>query len=283
MKASRLFGDRPATAISVVEPSVSRWYAQRARLVFYVVSIVAGAASTGLLSVTRPVAAAVFVGALIGLAVGFTAAVLVRVWPVLRVLWWWALEIALAGLLGGAVLWLSSVLSLLWAVILLAVLVVSLCLVRPVRRGAVAWTWCAIVRHRLRHCFAGFLKVQKGSGPTVLPLILFARPTPAGERVWIWLRPGMDLAALDGKTGAMAVVCWSSEVRVIRASESFAALIRVDVTRREALRDLVISPLLERFGLSGKLPIPVSPGVPPMGLDLDEVPEVFEEKRSGRR
>ena len=65
--------------------------------------------------------------------------------------------------------------------------------------------------------------------------MLWARPTPAGERVWLWLRPGLDLTDLDGKTGKVAVACWAGEVRVVRASARFAALVRVDMTRRDPL------------------------------------------------
>ncbi len=79
--------------------------------------------------------------------------------------------------------------------------------------------------------------------PGCLPLILVARPTPAGERVWVWLRPGLDLSDLDGKTGKLAVACWAGEVRVVRASARYAALIRVDITRRDPLTGLVRSPL----------------------------------------
>jgi hypothetical protein len=270
---AKLFGSQSVAAISVVEPPLSRWYAQRARLVFYVVTAGAGLMSAGALWQVLPGVLAVSAGAVIGAVLGFGAAVLVRAWPVLRALWWWALEIVTAGLLGGVVLLLSRVMPMWAALTVLLAVAGGLALVRPVRLRVMAWVWCVAVRHRIRHCFAGFLKTQKTNAPVPLPLILLARPTPAGERVWLWLRPGLDLAALDGKTGLMAVACWSSEVQVMRASDSFAALVRVDITRRDALRDMVVSPLLERFGLAGLLPTRASSGAVPVGLDLDEVPE----------
>jgi hypothetical protein len=107
-----------------------------------------------------------------------------------------------------------------------------------------------------------------------LPLILVARPTPAGERVWVWLRPGLDLAELDGKADKLAVACWAAQVRVAQASERRAALLRIDVARRDPLAGRVSSPLPEAIW-SGDADdaAPVSPGLPPLGLDLDEVPE----------
>jgi hypothetical protein len=100
----------------------------------------------------------------------------------------------------------------------------------------------------------------------------------------VWLRPGLDLSDLDGKTGRMAVACWAGALRVVGASTRFAALVRVDVTRRDPLTGLVLSPLAQRFGLDEELLVPVSPGMAPSGLDLDDVPEPpAEAPRGGRR
>ena len=103
--------------------------------------------------------------------------------------------------------------------------------------------------------------------------MLWAQPTPAGERVWVWLRTGLDLSDLDGKTGKIAVTCWASEVRVARASDRFAALIRVDVSRRDPLGGVVASPFAALFGNQPAAEIPVSPGMPPLALDLPDVPD----------
>ena len=56
-------------------------------------------------------------------------------------------------------------------------------------RHIIAVAWCLIVRHRIRTCFAQFI-ISNQSGS--LPLILWARPTPVGERVWVWLRTGLS-------------------------------------------------------------------------------------------
>jgi hypothetical protein len=157
--------------------------------------------------------------------------------------------------------------------------------VGAVRRWLSAWSWCVVVRHRLRLCFAGFLRASGGTRPGSLPLVLWACPTPAGERVWLWLRPGLELADLDGKTGRVAVTCWASEARVVRASQRFAALVRVDLARRDPLTGLVASPLAVLIPRTKSAAVPVSPGMPPVGLDLDDVPAPAptSEPRGGRR
>jgi len=142
------------------------------------------------------------------------------------------------------------------------------------RRLAIAWWWCLVVRHRLRLYFAdhaaGTATARRGSRP----LILHARPTPAGERVWVWLRPGLSLKDLeaDGQIARLAVTCWASEVRVIRASRSYAGLLRFDITRREPLAGTVISPL--PVLVPQHIPTTsVSADPPPADLDLPDVPE----------
>lgn len=113
------------------------------------------------------------------------------------------------------------------------------------RAPCVAWLRCVVVRHRLRLCFAQFVRAVSRTRSGSLPLILWARPTPAGERVWVWvwLRPGLDLTDLEGKTSKFAVACWAGEVRVVRASERYAALLRVDIARRDPPTAEVLSPL----------------------------------------
>jgi hypothetical protein len=169
------------------------------------------------------------------------------------------------------------------AVVLVAAVVVLVASVGLVRRRVVAWSWCAVVRHRLRLCFAEFIRAAQRTRPGCLPLVLWTRPTPAGERVWLWLRPGLDLEDLDGKIGKLAVACWAGEVRVVRASQRYAALIRVDIARRDPLAGEVASPLALLVPRIREVDAPVSPGVPPVGLDLADVPEPVPEPRAGRR
>ena len=283
MARGRLFGDRPVGAVTVVETPVSQSYARKARIAFLGVAGVAGMAAAVVLAVFTYPLLAVVLGAVAGVVCGFTAAVAVWAWPVLRVLWWWSLEIAVFTLVVLVPALLARV-TYPWLALTVLLLAAAVCGgVGPVRRWLVAWSWCAVVRHRLRLCFAEFIRAAHRTSPGRLPLVLWARPTPAGERVWLWLRPGLDLAELDGKTGKLAVACWAGEVRVIRASQRFAALMRADVARRDPLAGEVASPLAALIPRERETAAPVSPGMPPVGLDLADVAEPAPEPRGGRR
>ncbi|MEV7227280.1 hypothetical protein AB0M79_09695 [Polymorphospora sp. NPDC051019] len=214
----------------------------------------------------------IVVGVLVGALVGAAVFASIVAWPVVRVFWHWLPEILLGLVLvyGWQALMQSTPL---WGSLLVVGLVVGVpAAVGPVRRRILAWTWCLIVRHRLRLCFAAFIATNRHGS---LPLILPARPTPAGERVWVWLRPGLSLKDLeaDGQVQKLAVACWANEVRVMRASRRYAALIRLDITRREPLADTIVSPLPDYVPTDMPANAPTSPGLPPVGLDLPDVPD----------
>ena len=84
---------------------------------------------------------------------------------------------------------------------------------------------------------------------------------------------GLALSDLEGRTDKLAVACWANEVRVVRASSTYAALIRVDVTRRNALAAPVapVLPGLVPDDLDAATVAPTSPGMPPVGLRLSPV------------
>jgi hypothetical protein len=202
---------------------------------------------------------------------------------VLRVFWHWSAEIALVGGVAVALVWGASAAG--WAVSIgvSAVVVLVLVVAGPARRGLLAWAWCAIVRHRLRVCFSEFVCAANRLHPGRLPLLLLARPTPAGERVWLWLRPGVDLSDLEERADKLAVACWASEVRVVRASTRYAALMRVDITRRDPLTGLAASPLAPLAqSAAGRVPAQRRDWA---GLDLPDVPEELPEppRVAGRR
>jgi hypothetical protein len=140
-------------------------------------------------------------------------------------------------------------------------------LVAPVRRRVIAFGWCVIVRHRLRVCFAQFIVAnQSGS----LPLILWARPTPVGERVWIYLRPGLSVADLQGRLEKIAVACHASSVLVERAGEGNSAYLRFDIKRREVLTANVGTPLVDVVDPDTPK-VPRQPATVPTALDLPDV------------
>jgi hypothetical protein len=166
--------------------------------------------------------------------------------------------------------------------VLVVVTALALVVVTPARHRLAAWALCVIVRHRLRLCFAEFIRAAARVHPGSLPLILWARPTPAGERVWVWLRPGLDLTELEGRIGKLAVACWAGEVRVVRASTRYAALIRVDVARRDPLTGVVPAPLAALIPHQRRTDPPALTATAPLGLDLTDVPEPAPAPR-GRR
>src|SRR6266545_2541102 len=284
MAARRLFGARPVGAVALVEAPVSRSFARKARVAFYTVAPLVGLLTAmALWGRVHPVVALVL-GVVVGAGVGAVVAVLVLAWPVLRVLWHWAPELVFATVVLGPLARLASSHPLLpLAALLVPAAVVGL--VRPVRNWVSAWAWCLVVRHRLRVCFAEVIRSANRLHPGSLPLILWARPTPAGERVWVWLRPGLDLTDLESKADKLAVACWADQVRVVRAGERFAALVRVDVTHRDPLADRVAAESLLRL-----VPVPREDDVPPvrpvrptLGLDLLDVPEEQPDPRGARR
>jgi hypothetical protein len=262
--------------VTLIEMPVRRSYKRRAMITFWVTATIVGLlAATVASHYLHPIVGALL-GAVIGVFCGAVTGAFVFVWPVLRIFWYWLPEILLGlGLVYG---WTALMETANLAVSLLVVVLVAgvPAAVAPVRRRVQAVAWCLIVRHRLRMCFASFIA---SNWDGTLPLILLARPTPAGERVWVWLRPGLSVADLeqDGQLKRLAVACWANEVRVVRSSRRNAALIRVDITRREPLAGRVLSPLPEIVPDSFPANAPVSPATPPMpptgGLDLADVPE----------
>ncbi len=286
MSARKLFGDHPVGAITMIDTPVSLSYARKARVTFLAVAAGVATATAIVLSVFQHPVLAVMIGIAAGLVCGFVAAALVRVWPVLRVLWWWLTEVVLAALMVLTPSLAARQAGPVVALFLLGVLLAVGAGVASVRRRLAAWSWCVVVRHRLRLCFAEFVRAVSRLHAGRLPLILWARPTLAGERVWVWLRPGLDLADLEGKAGRIAVACWAKQVRVLAASERYAALIRVDVARRDPLSGRVDSPLsllIPALRNNKKVNVPVFAAVPPVGLDLADIEEPAPEPRGGRR
>jgi hypothetical protein len=209
-----------------------------------------------------------------GLVIAAVVWLVVLIWPVLRMVWYWAGELAALGLLLAGY-WALTLAMPAWAAGLLTVLALGMPVAVPAsRRFLTRWAWCAISRHRLRVCFATFIRVNRRGS---LPLILLARPTPAGERVWVALRPGLSLEDMTTESGLdrLAVGCWAHEVRLSRAWRRLAPVIRVDITRRNPLSGTVTSPLTTLIPTTstanGTTRAPVSFDV--AGLDLPGVPD----------
>ena len=258
--------------VTVIEAPVARTYRRRATIAFWVILGTVGLLAATVAAHSMHPILGWLLGMLLGAVTGAVVFALIIAWPVLRVFWHWGVEIGSGlGLVYGWT-WLMQATPLWLSLVLVVVLVGVPAAFGPVRRRIVAVGWCVIVRHRLRLCFAAFIATNRQGS---LPFILLARPTPAGERVWVWLRPGLSLRDLeqDGQVQKLAVACWANEVRVLRASRKYAALIRVDITRRDPLGDKVRSNLPDYLPADMPANAPVSPGMPPVGLDLTDVPE----------
>lgn len=266
--SARLLG-RSSGSVTVIQTSVHRSYARNARLAGIVTTVVVGVlAATVAADHVHPVVAAML-GGLIGTCVGAVVWAVVRVWPVLRIIWWWLPEIILAfGLVYGWIA-LARATSLPVRLLVVALVVGVPAGIPAVRRRLVAIAWCVIVRHRLRVCFAQFIRANASGS---LPLILLARPTPVGERVWVYLRPGLSYADLNSRLEKIAVACHAASGVVEKASEKNSALLRIDIKRREVLTNTVTSPLP---GLVDPA-VPTTPrtsGTVPTALDLPDVPD----------
>jgi hypothetical protein len=248
----------------VIEAQVHRSFARNARLAFYTTALVVALLSmTVLADRMHPIIAAIL-GTLIGCAVGAIAWVLVRLWPIIRLLWWWLPEITLAVIAVYGWTGLAHHATLVPRLATVGVLVGGPALVPAIRRRLVAVGWCLVVRHRLRVCFAQFI-IRNRAG--TLPLILWARPTPVGERVWIYLRPGLSEADLQTNLDKIAVACHALAVLVERAStDGKAAYLRVDIKRREVLGGKVGSPL----------PTLVDPDTPAIDRDPADIPTALD-------
>ncbi|MEU4713156.1 hypothetical protein AB0F73_05780 [Micromonospora purpureochromogenes] len=262
----RPFGRNTGT-VTVIEAKVHRSSARNARLAFILTAVIVGLlAAVVAASYMHPILA-MFLGAAIGVPSGGLAWVLVRIWPVLRLLWWWSIEIVLTTAVITFWVQLADHTPTLVTLLVVALVVGVPAAVPACRRAVVAWTWCLVVRHRLRVCFAQFIIAnQSGS----LPLILWARPTPVGERIWVYLRPGLSLADLEGRLDRIAVACHAATALVERASDGNAAYLRFDIKRREVLTANVSSPLVDVINPdtpSVDRPAPVIP----TALDLPDV------------
>jgi hypothetical protein len=135
--------------------------------------------------------------------------------------------------------------------------------VPQVRRLLVALAWCLVTRHRIRTCFAEFIVYNRTGS---LPLVLWCIPTPVGERLWLHLRPGLTLDAIQTRAGQIAVACWADQAVATAASDTNSAFIRIDIKRRDALTGKVISPLLGH----------IIPGAPAKDRETTQVPDALD-------
>jgi hypothetical protein len=111
----------------------------------------------------------------------------------------------------------------------------------PSRRFVRNRVWCVITRHRVRACLTE-MRTLNYSGN--LPFIIGCLSTKTGEAVWLWMRPGLSASDLENRSETLSSACWARHAVISRSTRN-AALIRVDIERRDPLAKAVItSPLL---------------------------------------
>ncbi|GAA2858323.1 hypothetical protein Acy02nite_22140 [Actinoplanes cyaneus] len=260
---------RGSGTVTVIEQRVHRSAAENARFAFILTAIVTALVTLVVAKSHMHPLLAAFVAIPVAAVCGGIIWALVRSWPVLRLIWWWTPEILATVLTAwGWTVLAASTPGLLTAAIL-AVIVGVPAGVPVLRRWTVALFWCVAVRHRLRVCFSQFIITNRSGS---LPLILGARPTPIGERVWVLLRPGLSLTYLTQQLDKIAVACHASSVLIEQAGRGNAAFVRFDIKRREVLTASVNSPLIDvidpAIPLDDKEPATVT------GLDLPDVDDI---------
>ncbi|GIH14710.1 hypothetical protein [Rugosimonospora africana] len=258
---------RSGGTVTVLETRVHRSSARNARVAFILTTIVIALLTMTIASDYMNPVLALLLAAGLGPIVGALVWVVVRIWPVLRVLWWWTPEITSALALVYGWLWFADATDLVVRLIVVAALGGSFA-IPPVRRRVWAVVLCLFVRHRLRVCFAQFI-IANQSG--TLPFILMARPTPVGERVWIYLRPGLDLTYLQASAEKIAVACSAAQTVIERVNPSNAAFLRVDIKRREVLTATVKPGLTDLVGADGTPIDDTTAVIAPSALDLPDV------------
>jgi hypothetical protein len=270
-KSTRGFGfGRRSGTVTVIEQKVLRSSARNARMAFIITALLVGILAMSVASDHMHPILAGLLATLIAFVVGALVWLLVRVWPVLRLLWWWTPEISAGMALTYGWITLANATPALLTLAVMAPLVGIPTAVPAIRRRVTALGWCFIVRHRLRVCFSQFIIANKSGS---LPLILWARPTPVGERVWVYLRPGLSLSRLQSRLDEIAVTCHASSVLVELASQSKkAAYLRFDIKRREVLTAKVSSPLTGVIDTEDMPSAYTAPTDVPTALDLPDVP-----------
>ncbi len=276
MPNSSGLGRRGGGTVTMIEEPVRRSTTRNAKITACVTFVaVTLLSATVLASKWHPIIAG-FGGILIGLAAAFVVGVVVLIWPVVRAIWWWLPEIALAFALVASWVWLADHVHFPYLLGVVTLIVGIPASIPQVRRLVVALVWCLILRHRIRTCFAEFIVYNRTGS---LPLVLWCVPTPVGARIWVHLRPGLSLDAIQTRLPQIATACWATSATATAASDSNSAYIRFDIRRRDALTGTVASPLLGHIipGLPGKKRD--TAGVP-TALDLPDVTpaEVASEK-----
>ncbi len=147
------------------------------------------------------------------------------------VIWRMRTELATLAASASAFVTLDMAITVVWAVIVLAVVLTALFALPWTRRFMIRRAWCVISRHRMQRVFFE-TRMHTRSGR--LSLILRIHPTEVGERALIWCRAGICFEDFEAHTGEIAAACYAREARVER-SKRWAQIVVVNIVRRDTL------------------------------------------------
>jgi hypothetical protein len=146
-------------------------------------------------------------------------------------IWRWRTEFTVSASLTGWISWMTHVITVTWAVVVVTGTAGILALVPYTRRCATGRFWCLVTRHRLQKlCWEARLHTRTGR----LPLILRIRPTEVGERAQVWCRAGICAEDFEAHTEEIRSACYARDARVAR-NKRHSQLITIDVIRRDTL------------------------------------------------
>jgi hypothetical protein len=144
-------------------------------------------------------------------------------------------EITILATTGLAYWWVHTIMTDLWADAVLIGSLAVILLVPASRRFLLRRFWCVVDRHRLRSCLRQ-TKVRTMNMDGELPLMLWARPTKTGERVWLWIRAGSASDDLDAALSYIAPACYAREARLVEVRK-LTTLVAIDIIRRDPLAE----------------------------------------------
>lgn len=202
---------------------------------------------------------------------GLVVFVVVVAWPVVRVLWHWAAELILTVLLLAIYVPLAMSVSGLVAITAVVMVFGVPWMVPSSRRFLWPWVMCMVMRHRMRVACDAFIE-GKGVHGSVMPLILWAKPSGAGERIWLWLRGDLTVGDLEDRVKAIASTCWAREATVEKAG-SRAAYVVVDLYRTDPLAQPVEATVIDHLPAEYRLDAGDGEMVDMQGSTLDEAAE----------
>jgi len=166
--------------------------------------------------------------------------------------WRWRYELAAVATLAAAWMALDPAAAAAFTGGLAAALALTCCFARG-RRYLAARAWCIVTAHRVRTgCVQAWIHSRYGK----LPVILWTRSQPSGERVYLWCRAGISAADLSSASRLLAAACMAKDVQVSQHAR-YAHLMALDVIRREPASEWNGHPWYNTGTPSGSPAIPV--------------------------